>query len=197
MSITLCTKVISNDIAPDCSNPLFNGMEEIGYIINKSEIASYTQSGNIVSAITMAVEGSTTKKAFKIYNPGKTPFTGTKISMQEGKVSNKFSKTVSFVVPAIGPGVCTNIIDKLANGEFVVILASKYNTTGSGTDNAKFQIYGWNKGMKASAIEGDIYSEDTDGGWAVTMVEENVPQSGIYFYVTSEAASRTALEALC
>lgn len=182
--------MIAGDITTDCSNPMFNGVEEIGYIMNKSEIASFTQTGNVISALTLA----SGKHAYKIYNPGKTPFTGTNKSMVEGAVSNKFTKTVNFVVPAIGPDVCANIIDVLANGEFVIVLASKYNNA---SGNAKYEVFGWNKGMKASAQDNDLYSEETDGGWAVTMVEENVPNSGIYFFTTDEATTKAALEALC
>lgn len=193
MAITLCTHLVTGDIVPSCSNPIYTGLEEIGYIINKSDIASYTMSGNVVSAIALA----SGKKAFKIYNPGKTPFTGTQKAMVEGKVSNKFTKTVSFVLPSIGPKAC-DTVDGLANGEFVIILASKFNGDGTADpDDCKFEIFGWHKGLKATATDNDMYSEDTDGGWAITMTEESVPMSGVYFYDSSEATSRSALEALC
>ena len=42
----------------------------------------------------------------------------------------------------------------------------------------------------------DKYSEDTDGGWAVTLVEEGAPSSGIFLFTESIAATRAALKSL-
>lgn len=186
----LCTKLIAADIEQNCTNPIFAGLEMIGYIINKSEIASITKSDNKVSAIALA----TGKTAFHIYNDGKQPFNGTKTTMAEGTISNKFTNEVSFVVADDGPAVQKDIIEKLANGEFVVIVENKWHN--AVTDNT-FQIYGLQKGLRASAIENDKYSADTDGGWEITLTEEGVPQSAIYFFDTDVATSRTALETLC
>ena len=92
-----------------------------------------------------------------------------------------------------GPDVSKNIIDQLANGRFVFIFENKY----AGTDGKNtFEIYGLEQGLTASEMTNDKYSEDTDGGWAVTLVEENAPSSGIFFFTESLAATRAALKSL-
>lgn len=168
-------------------------MEEIGYIINRSDIVSWTFSGtnpHIASAVSL----KTGAKAYKIYNPTKTPFTGAKITMVEGSIQNKFDKVVPFIIPNDGPSVAKDVIQKLANGEFVVILANKWENT---TPDNKFEVYGLEKGMRASAIENDKYSEDTDGGWSVELTESGAPISAYYFYDTDVATTRTKLEGYC
>lgn len=193
MPLTLCPKLIADNISINCNNPIYAGLENVAYIINKADIASVTYSGtnpHIVTAISLTSPAT----AFKIYNPFKSPLNGTQSTMAEGTNANKFDNAVSFVVPDDGPAVARDIIDQLANGEFVVIFANKWeNATG---DN-KFQIYGLHKGLRASAMENGKYSEDTDGGHAVTLTESGVSSYGYYFFDTDVATSRTSLEALC
>ena len=42
----------------------------------------------------------------------------------------------------------------------------------------------------------DLYSDDIDGGWSVTLQEQNAPSSGIFLFSESESATRTLLAAL-
>lgn len=193
MPLTICPALVADNITCNCTNPIFTGLEEIGYIINKRDIASWTVDTNN-DHIMKAVALLTGKKAYKIYNPTKTPFTGAKTTMVEGAVRNKFDKVVPFILPNDGPGVAKDIVDQLANGEFVVILANKWENT---TPNNKFEIYGKDKGMRATAIENDKYSEDTDGGWSIELTESATPISAYYLYDTDVATTRTALENLC
>lgn len=188
--MAICEKLVASDISANCSNPIFTGLEQVGYLFNKADIASVTKSANIVSAISL----KTDKRGYKVYQQGSTPFNGTNKEFVENAISNKFTKTAQFIVLDDGPSVGANIIDGLANGEFVLVVARKWNNTAG---NAKFEIFGLEKGLKQSAGTQDFNSEDTASGWQITLSEQNVPTSAIYFYVTSETASRTALEALC
>ena len=70
------------------------------------------------------------------------------------------------VVLANDPDVCNDIIDGLANGDFVVVLENKakgLNKTENPGDSA-FQVYGYYQGLKAAEIGNDKYSEETEGG---------------------------------
>lgn len=69
------------------------------------------------------------------------------------------------VVLANDPDVCNDIIDGLANGDFVVVLENKakgLNKTENPGDSA-FQVYGYYQGLKAAEIGNDKYSEETEG----------------------------------
>lgn len=193
MAFTPCQKLIAGDIQGNCAKPIFSGLETIAYIINKSDIASVAYSASnphIVTGITL----TSPAKAYHVENTTKQPFNGAQSALAEGDVSNKFDNTFACIVPDDGPLVARDIIDQLANGEFVAIFANKWENTAG--DN-KFQIYGLHKGLRATAIESGKYSEETDGGHAVTLVEAGAPSYGYYFFDTDITTSRAALEALC
>lgn len=179
----ICQKVITSCVGADCNNPIFKGMEGKAWIFNKSEIASMTYdqtNTNLITAITMATyDDDGTDVAYVGYTIdqlGKTPFTGTTTSMTEGNVANKFTETLAFIVPDNSP-TAAMLLDNVANGKFVVVVENEYD----GTDNkGKFQVYGAKKGLVCSAMERDAYSDDTDGGWSVTLTAEGTPNSALF-----------------
>lgn len=191
--MAVCTYLLEKEIGTDCTNPIVTGLKKIGYIINKDDIASITRDASNHHLIT-AISLATGKKAYHIYQNGNTPFTGTKSTAKDGKVSGKFDHVVSFIVGNDGPDVNLDIIDKLNNGKFVVIVEKEYTST---TGNNVFQVFGTRKGMVRTALEQDPYSADTDGGWNVELTETDCPVASDYIFDTSIATTRTALEALC
>ena len=100
---------------------------------------------------------------------------------------------MAFVILDSGPDVTGDIIDKLANGKFVIVLENVFG----GTDSKnKFEVYGFEQGLKMTAGSRDLYSDDTDGGWSVTLQEAGAPTSGIFLFNESETATRTLLSTL-
>lgn len=97
--------------------------------------------------------------------PGSTPFTGTNTALAVGTYQNTFTNTVNMVILANDPDVCADIIDGLANGEYVVILENKAKNLQKEENpgDSAFQIYGYYQGLKAAEISNDKYSEETDG----------------------------------
>ena len=200
--MALCEKLISDCIAISCENPVYAGIQSTGWIFNKKDIdegtVTYATIGtgecvkkdpNRVTGITLG----TGIKGYQIQQLGKTPFSGTQTEMVEGTNMNTFTNTVSVLVPDNSSTASHNIIDNLANGKFVVILANEY----SGSDEAStYQIFGLNKGLSASAITNEKYSEDTMGGWAVTLTEENAPVSGVFFWDTDKATTLGDINAI-
>lgn len=184
--MNLCEKLIAGCIGADCDNPVFSGMESKAYIFNKSEIASLTYdqtNPNVITAITMKVieEGSggdpdVMAVGYTISQLGKQPFNGTNTSLTEGNTSNKFTENFAFVVPDNSPAAAM-LLDNIANGKFVVVVKNEY--TGS-DGRGQFQVFGAKKGLVATAMERDAYSEDNDGGWAVTLTAENTPNSALF-----------------
>lgn len=195
MALTLCEELIADNITKDCTNPIFEGLESIGYIMNKKDLDSGSvtldaSNSHIVKAMTLLSPA----KAFKIYNPTKNPFDGTASNMAEGDLSNKNDNVLQFLVLDDGPKVAKDVIDPLTNGEFVAVVANKHqNATG---DN-KFQIFGLDKGLRMTARTRNLTTGEQDGGHLVTMTEAGAPRYGVYFFDTDVATSRAALEALC
>ena len=185
---------LSQNIGASCDNPQRQGLRNKAYLMNFDDIdfdsIKYnTDNSLIVESLTLL----TGKKAYSAYVPGKTPYTGTKAEMTTGTYSNKFNKTASIVILDSGPDVAKNIINNLANGRFVFVMENIYQ--GDDKKNT-FEIYGLEQGLTASEITNEKYSEDTDGGWAVTLVEENAPSSGMFLFKDSIKATRALLDSL-
>ncbi len=179
----ICSKVITSCIGADCNNPVFAGIEGIGYVFNKSEISSFTYdqtNPNVITEITMATyDDNGTDVAytgFQVSQLGKTPFTGTNTAMTEGTIGNVFTETVSFVVPDNSPAAAM-LLDSIANGKFVFVLNNEY--TGSDGRGA-WQVFGAKKGLVCTEMTREAYSEDTNGGWAVTLTAERTPNSALF-----------------
>ena len=200
--IQACDFQLQADLVAPCEGMSSAGLKNTGYIVNYDDvdwdnITRDPQNPNIVKTFVL----KTGKHAYKAYVPGKTPFTGTNKALATGTYRNKFTKQVKLVVLSNGAGVCHDIIDQLANGRFVVILENDFQ--GATKDNT-FEFYGLELGCAAAEMSDDKYSEETDGGWAVTLEETNAPTSGIFYLkdgdqqggTTAISVTRTALEAL-
>ena len=198
MAQSACEFLLKKDIASNCDEPIVPGFEQEGVIINRKDIDFATSAFNSTRKNvleTLALKAL--KKGYRIQCLGNHPFEGTNTAMVVGKYRNSFNNTVAFVVLDDGPDVRADIIDGLANGEFVVILENKFKgmeKTNKG--DSAFQVYGWFQGLKASEMADGKYSEETDGGWAVTLQEQKAPKSGIYLWNTSYDATATAVKTL-
>lgn len=192
--IEVCDFKLAQDIAGSCNTPQVAGLKNTGYLINYDDIdwdslAKADGNPNIVETL-LLVSG---KRAYKVIVPGNTPFTGTQSALATGTYRNKFTKTASIVVLDSGPDVSKNVIDQLANGRFVFIFENKYQ--GADKKNT-FEIYGLEQGLTATEMTNEKYSEETDGGWAVTLEETNAPSSGLFLFKTSITVTRAALDSL-
>jgi len=186
-----CDFKIAKSIDFDCANMSEKGVEKVGYIVNYADVLKdqCNRSGNLISALAL-VSGA---KGYQIIVPEGTPFNGTLIEAVVGTYRTKWNKTVAFVILNSGPDVSHDIIDKLANGKFVIVLENVF--AGSDSKN-KFEVYGFEQGLKLTAGTRDLNSDDTDGGWSVTLQEQNAPSSGLFLFDTDEAKTRTLLNSL-
>lgn len=194
MSTQSCDFKLAADLMANCENPSTKGLRNYGWIINYDDIdlESCVRDENNPNILTTIVLQSG-KKAHRMYVPGKTPFTGTNKSLADGTYRKTFTKGVNLVILDNGPDVVNDIINPLANGQFVVILENKY---GGKDGKNTFEVYGFEQGLTATALADDKYSEDTDGGWSATLEESGAPSAGIFLFNQSVAATRTALATL-
>lgn len=190
----LCESIISKDIDFACEDLVSKGLESDGIIINRADI-DFTQTEfdetnkNIIKTLIL----KSGKKGYAVKQNGNTPFTGTNSSLVVGTYRNSWTHQVAIVVLANTPDVTANIIDGLANGKFVVILR---NVTKGEEGKGEYQIYGYAQGLTCSAGENDKYSEDTEGGWLMTLEETSAPKSAMFFYDTSSETTATKYESL-
>lgn len=192
MSVQACDFLLQADLVAPCDGLSSAGLKNTGYIVNYDDVDwdNLTRDASNPNIVTNFMLKDNTKHAYKVYVPGKTPYTGTNKALATGTYRNKFTKQVKLVVLSNGAAVSHDIIDQLANGRFVVILENDFQ--GATKDNT-FEFYGLELGCAATEMSDDKYSEDTDGGWAVTLEETNAPTSGI-FYLKSAGQGESAIE---
>ena len=192
--MAICDYLISKAISVDCENQSVAGLEPNGLIINRDDIdfsatTFNAQNPNIIETLVL----KSGKKAYDIIQQGATPFTGVASNLNVGTYRNTWTHDVPIAVLGNDPDIAANIIDKLSNGTFVVILR---NVQKGSTGNAEYQVYGYAQGLRASEGVNEKYSEDTDGGWLITLQEQRAPKSAMFFFDTDAATTATAYEAL-
>ena len=173
---SICEKSIRTCISASCDNPIFSGIEGIGYVFNKSDIESMTTGGttdpNVITEINMKeVSAGVNYTGFQVKQINKQPFSGTNTAMNEGTVQNTFTETVQFLVADHSPAAAM-LLDNIANGKFVFVLVNEY--TGSDS-RAKYQVYGAKKGLVCSEMTREAYSDENNGAWSVTLTAEGCP----------------------
>ena len=189
-----CESLIKKDIDTNCDTPVTRGLEANAVIINRSDIdfaksVFATGKSNVLEALVL----KTGKKGYKCFVPGKTPFTGTKTSLNVGTYVNTFNSEFAIVILDNGPETCESIIDGLANGTFVVVYENKHKGT---TKDAAFQVSGFYQGMTATTLENDKYSEETEGGWKAVLTEERAPKSGLFLHKTDYETTKALFDSL-
>lgn len=192
--MAICDYLISKAISVDCENQSVAGLEPNGLIINRDDIdfsatTFNAQNPNIIETLVL----KTGKKAYDIIQQGATPFTGVASNLNVGTYRNTWTHDVPIAVLGNDPDIAANIIDKLSNGTFVVFLRNVQKGT---TGNAEYQVYGYAQGLRASEGVNEKYSEDTDGGWLITLQEQRAPKSAMFFFNTDATTTATAYEAL-
>lgn len=185
--MALCNYLIEKNIQADCASPIFAGVEAVGYIINRSDIKSFMKANGIVSAIGL----NSGAKAYLIQQMGQQPFNGTGSEFQQGEVMNTFNRKVQFIILDNSPEVAEDIVNPMANGEFVVIVENKYKDD---TKSNAFEVYGLDKGARATAITEDKYQNMA--GWVCELTETETPNSNTFFWDTDYDTTKAALEAL-
>jgi hypothetical protein len=197
--MAVCEFLIKQAIENDCNNPVVAGIEANGIIINRrhidfSGVTFNATRKNVITELPL----KTGEKGYAIYVPGPTPFNNTTTAMEKGTNRNTFTNDVAFVIFNHDPDVCANIIDALANGEFVIVYENRFkslNKTENSGDSA-FQIAGYYQGLRAETLENNRYSDETEGGWSVLMKETKSPKSGLFLYNTSYDATNTLVKGL-
>lgn len=187
MAKTTCESLIAQDIVIACDEQVVKGMESDAVILNRDDIdfTKLTRDATNPNIITQLL-AKTGKTGYKVRQEGNDPFSDTKMELVVGKYRNTWTNTVPVVVLANDPDVCANIIDNLANGKFVLVTRNAHKgPEGKG----EYQIYGLDQGLRASAGENDKYSEDTEGGWLITLQETGAPRSATFLFDTDAATT--------
>lgn len=199
--MALCEKLVKSCIGADCSRMVTEGAEARAYLFNKSEISSLThaqttagtEDPNLITAIVMKEDAEQVSYVgYAVDQLGRQPYNGTNTTMEEGNYGNTFTETVQIFVPDNSPA-SASLLDNMAGGKFLVVMENTFEGVDS---KGKFQVYGSKKALTCTAMERQLYSDDTMGGWVVTLTATKQPTSGVFIYTTDETATRTYLESI-
>lgn len=187
-----CTNTIGKGILNDCTEVLGKGLEQDAYIVDRSfiDFGASTKTGNVISAIALLP----TSKGYKVHTRRTDAFTGAKDSGKTTNFGTSIERSFPLIIESRSPENA-QLIDELRDGKYVII-AEKLPKDASVATDKSFIVYGWEQGMKFSTSEHDPYSDDSNGGWVVTMTETDAKSTMIFFAAADYEASKAALEAL-
>lgn len=177
--MALCDILIDQNIQANCDNPMYGGYEQIGWIINKSEIASTTIENGTLTAISLK-NGA---KAYQIQSNGTQP-TPTTQTFVKGNYYNKFNNVVTMAFLDNGVNAYNNVIKPMASGaKFVVILE---HSRKNADDTPLFEVFGLSKGLTLQdGASREEYNEDLGGGWNLPLEENGAPTPS--YFITDKS----------
>jgi hypothetical protein len=170
MAVTVCDTLLSSDIVAGCGNDSQIGFNRNAWLFNKEEITTESEGENSVDFSMKAG-----KRGYKVSQIGKKPFEGTNTALVVGTYRNSFTNQVKLHIPDNAD--VASVIDEISSGKFVAILDN-----GAGG----LRVYGWYNGLTATEVTNDPSSEDTDGGWVVTLEETKAKKARLSFDRTAE-----------
>lgn len=186
----ICDFALAQSFGYDCTNPVKQGAKNTAYIYNYDDIKRADI--NVVDGKITALPVIEGKTGYKVFVAGNAPYTGSNKNLVVGTYRNDYTKNVQFVILSNGADITSKVVQKLANGLFVMVIEKKYLGS-TGFDNA-FEVFGLESGLKCTAQAEELYSDDTEGGWSVTLTEEDAPSAGIFIVGESYDATKQALE---
>lgn len=151
----------------DCDAPALKGAQSIGYLYNRSDIASVTRHSHFCADLTVK-DGA---RPYAVYQYGKTPFNGTQQEMAEGVYANTITNTVQIVVLKQDEDWAEQLY-ALINGEFVCALRINGGKTSDFYNNHDWVVLGSEAGLHCTGSVRELYNDDVLSGWLITFTEE-------------------------
>lgn len=181
---------ISDCVLLDCTNPIVGGANDRIYLINKEDIASVSQSGYLVTNITL----NTGEYIYKY--EGQNQSVDLRAALVRQRYAVVYDHEVIFKVFDNTPTVKEQIE---ALGRGVVVAIVERNFKGSDTKSS-FEIFGLTSGLILNAAESNASDTDTQGAWNLTLVNsEFAKEPGpplTFLYNNSLTQTKDFLESL-
>jgi hypothetical protein len=184
-----CAKSLPLSIIQDCNTVYGKGVKSAVYILPKEGLTATfdAKTRNKITGFELA-SGS---HGMKLSINSKKPYNGTTIESQDVEVGQSFTKTVPIILLADS---LTNagVVDTLQQGSWVAVLEKKVKAD----DDSAFIVIGAEQGASFTSVTLDPYSDDSNGGWKGSFVEEEATTSQIFFSAGDYESTVKALESL-
>lgn len=151
---------ISECVLLDCSAPIVGGANDRIYLINKADIASFVQSGYLMTDFTL-------NSGANIYKyEGQNQSVDLRAALVRQRYAVVYDHEVIFKV-FDNTAAVKEQIEALGRGVLVAIVEKNFK----GSDLASsFEVYGFNSGLVLTAAESNASDTDTQGAWNLTLV---------------------------
>lgn len=189
-----CDFLIAQEISNFCDKPLAKGAYNEAVIINRNDIDfNSTTTGADGSVSSLVLKSG--KVGYKCLQPGNKPFGTGNTALVVGDYQNTWTHQVPVIVLAHDADVTTNIIEALGKGEFVLVVKMK-NTGDTTTANGRYQIFGYDNGLRASEQTHTISDDTLGSGWSTTLQEEGAMKPARFLVGATAEATDQAYAAL-
>ena len=169
--MALCDILLNANIQAKCKDPFYGTYKQEGWIINKSDIASYELDADGVNVSSLTLKSGA--MAYKIQSTGQQP-TATTQTFVKGNYYNKWNVVVNVAVVDHGAEIIRDIIRPLqSSSKFVVILEHEYQNM--------CEVFGLAKGLSLQdGASREEYNEDLNGGWNLPLEENGSPMPSYF-----------------
>jgi len=163
VSYTTICGTIAADVLIDCNDIPVNGSADRIILMNKADIDLSTTTIDAAGQIT-SLAMKATKEAFEITGQNQS-ITPEMSLVRQGSVS-RYSHQVGFRAFKIDQAT-KNEIEKMANGQLVAICETLGN---------KYEVYGWDVGLRAEEITRNLNDVESNGLFSVVLrTPDNLP----------------------
>jgi len=183
---------VTQNITPECDNPMVAGVRDKLYLINFDDLDSVTRDPANNLLITDMLLGSG-KVAYT--HSGKNNSINAKFALVKKDFAEVYEHTVTELIFDNSPTVKEEI-DGLPKGRFIAIVENSHR---GDSGNSAFEIYGLDAGLVISVHTRDAGDDATQGAHSIELkssaksLEPHVPAT---FFDTSYAVTLAKVEAL-
>lgn len=185
-----CELLIYHGIIADCDRRSKKGLGQRLWLIPLEWIdkENTVMDHKVITKLAFSSEAPEGKEFYPVEMSGKTPFSGAKKSLVVGTYFNSWTTELPMKILKHDDDVTVGFVDPIIRGGRYVAIVENI-TRGGENGEATFELYGYQSGLQASEAEHDLYSDDTLGGWAVTLKEDESTVSSYYFAPVVNEAS--------
>lgn len=188
--------VITDNILLSCENPIVGGASDVIYLINKSDIASYTVDPSSPSNPYLITDIQFNSGVDIYKYEGQNQSVDLRAALVRQRYAVVYDHEIIFKVFDNTPDVKYQL-EKLGRGVIVAVVEKNFK----GSDGkSSFEIFGLTSGLILTAAESNASDADTQGAWNLTLVsselskEPGPPQT--FLYQNSLTLTKSHLESL-
>uniref|UniRef100_UPI004055E086 hypothetical protein n=1 Tax=Alistipes sp. TaxID=1872444 RepID=UPI004055E086 len=185
-----CVASLAESIYNDCNDSFGKGVEPKVWIFDRSNVDCVLDKESMTITSLTLHQG---KVGQYINLPGDEAASGIKVEDQNSVLIPNFTKTAPAILLANSPKNA-KAVRALKSGRYILVFELTIKDDANGQ---AFIAIGAEQGARGQDANWDAYSDDTQGGWAINMVEKNATLPQVFVVLGETAAeTRAALDGM-